>query len=175
MPTFNRKSRDSTFQELVAQHGRQVYNIALFTVQDQVLAADITQEVFIRIYRYLDRFRGEAKLSTWIYRITRNCCLNQLKREHRYRVMEDINPEHPAADTPESNYLQGEQRELVRTAVGKLPPHQRLAISLYYFHERSYQEVAELMELPLNTIKSHLRRARLALAELLQCEVRDEI
>ncbi len=172
MSPHNRKS-DAAFQQLVEEHGRRIYNIALFTLQDETLAADVTQEVFLRVYRYLDRFRGEAKLSTWLYRITRNCCLNQLKRERRYRVMEEINPEHPAVGTPEIDLLRSERRELVRAAVGKLPPQQRLAIGLYYFHERSYTEVAELMELPLNTVKSHLRRARLALAQMLQTEVRD--
>ncbi|MCD4728623.1 MAG: RNA polymerase sigma factor [Pirellulales bacterium] len=174
MQLFNQGVSETAFSRLVEEYGRQVYNIALFTVQNQMLAEDITQEVFIRIHRYLDRFRGEAKLSTWIFRITKNCCLNYLKKEKRCREMGELPEDLPAEDSPDVDIIQAEKRTLVRRAVGKLPYEQRLAIALYYFHERSYTEVATLMELPLNTVKSHLRRAKLALAQMLQCEVQDD-
>ncbi len=174
MSLLNQRVSETDFRRLVEEHGRQVYNIVLFMVQDSMLAEDITQEVFMRIYRYLDRFRGDAKLSTWIYRITRNCCLNHLKREKRQRELAQLPEDLPGENSPEKELIQAEQQALVRQAVGRLPSEQRLAIALYYFHERSYTEVATLMELPLNTVKSHLRRAKQALAQMLECEVQDD-
>lgn len=174
MSLLKQRMNDTDFQRLVEEHGKQVYNIVLVMVQDSVLAEDITQEVFMRIYRYLDQFRGEAKLSTWIYRVTKNCCLNELKREKRQREQVQLPEDLQATVSLEGDLIQTERRTVVRQAVGKLPADQRLAIALYYFHERSYSEVADLMELPLNTVKSHLHRAKKALAQMLECEVQND-
>jgi len=164
---FQKGMENKLFTGLVESYGQQVYNIALFTVQDEMLAEDITQDVFIKIYKNFDQFRGDAKLSTWIYRITKNTCYNHLKRDKKYRDMNEI-PDHlSGTSTPESDYLRTDTHVQVRKAVGSLPEDQRLAISLYYFHDQSYTEISEIMNIPLNTLKSHIYRAKQTLKTVL--------
>ena len=156
----------AAFRELVAAHGKTIYNVALFTLNDEIMAHDATQDVFIRIWRGLKGFKGQAKLSSWIYRITKNVCYDYLKKRRPERLDED--GEQTLADNdrldPEGEYLADERHLTVRRAVARLPERQRLAIKLHYFHQRSYEEVADIMEQPLGTVKSYLHRAKAALA-----------
>jgi len=78
---FQKGIDEETFTKLVKEYEQNVYNIALYTVQNEPLAQDITQDVFIKIYKKIGNYRGDAKLSTWIYRITKNTCYNHLKKE----------------------------------------------------------------------------------------------
>ncbi len=156
----------AAFRDLVAAHGKAIYNIALFTLNDEIMAEDATQDVFIRVWRGLKGFKGQAKLGSWIYRITKNVCYDYLKKRRPARLDED--GERTLADndrpSPEGQYLADERHLAVRQAVAQLPERQRLAITLYYFSQRSYEEVAEIMEQPLGTVKSYLHRAKAALA-----------
>ncbi|MCH8023534.1 MAG: sigma-70 family RNA polymerase sigma factor [Candidatus Marinimicrobia bacterium] len=160
----------AAFRELVAAHGKAIYNVALFTLNDEIMAADATQEVFIRIWRGLKGFKAQAKLASWIYRITKNVCYDYLKKRRPERLDED--GEGALADNgqlgPEGEYLAGQQHLAVRRAVARLPERQRMAITLHYFHQRSYEEVAEIMEQPLGTVKSYLHRAKASLAGYLK-------
>lgn len=167
---FQKGIDEDAFTKLIDEYGQQVYNIALFTVQDEMYAEDITQEVFIKIYRKIGDYRGDAKLSTWIYRITKNTCFNHLKREKKYREMDEISTHFSDYTTPETEFLQNEKYIQVRNAVGTLPEDQRMAISLYYFHNRSYIEIADIMNIPLNTLKSHIHRAKQTLKNILKVE-----
>lgn len=168
MRLFQKGIDEDTFTRLIEEYGQQVYNIALFTVQDEMQAEDITQEVFIKIYRKISDYRGDAKLSTWIYRITKNTCFNHLKREKKYREMNEIPIHYSDHSSPGSEFLQNEKHIQVRNAVGTLPEDQRMAISLYYFHNRSYIEIADIMNIPLNTLKSHIHRAKQTLKNILK-------
>ena len=160
----------AAFRELVEDHGKAIYNVALFTLNDEIMAADATQEVFIRIWRGLKGFKAQAKLASWIYRITKNVCYDYLKKRRPERLEED--GEGALADNgqlgPEGEYLAGQQHLAVRRAVARLPERQRMAITLHYFHQRSYEEVAEIMEQPLGTVKSYLHRAKASLAGALK-------
>ncbi|MEE9162180.1 MAG: sigma-70 family RNA polymerase sigma factor [Candidatus Neomarinimicrobiota bacterium] len=157
--------RDRAFEALVETHGKAVYNIALFTLNDEVLAEDATQDAFIKMYRGLERFEGRASLSTWIYRIVKNVCYDTFKR----RRTQPLDPAAQASladgamPTPEEQNQSAWRHNQVRAAVARLPEKQRLAVTLYYFQDKSYEEVAAIMEQPLNTIKSHLHRAKAAL------------
>ncbi|MBC8548300.1 MAG: sigma-70 family RNA polymerase sigma factor [Candidatus Brocadiales bacterium] len=170
MKLFQKGVDENTFTRLVEEYGQQVYNIAAFTVQDEMLAEDITQEVFIKIYRKISDFRGEAKLSTWIYRITINTCYNHLKRDKKYRKMDEMPTHLSDGASPEMDLLRNDLHTAVRNAVGTLPKVQRMAISLYYFHDRSYVEIAEIMSIPMNTLKSHIYRAKQTLKTILNTE-----
>ncbi len=163
---FRSGDRELAFQQLVETHGKNVYNIALFTLNDDILAEDATQDAFIKIYRGLDRFKGQAQLSSWIYRIVKNVCYDYLSKrrpapledEQAYPLIDE------AGSGPEEAYFAGEKHRAVRHAVEQLPRQQKMAITLYYFHQRSYEEVADIMEQPLGTIKSHIHRAKTVLA-----------
>ena len=166
---FRSGEQATAFRDLVETHGKTVYNIALFTLNDEVLAEDATQDAFIRIYRHLGKFKGEARLSTWIYRIAKNVCYDYLKKR-RHTSMDEVEERHLMDGdgfSPEEEVLSEWQHKAVRDAVEQLPVKQRLAITLYYFQDKSYEEVAAIMGQPLNTAKSHLHRAKAALAKSL--------
>ncbi len=166
---FRSGERDAAFRRLVEAHGRTVYNIALFTLKDEILAEDATQDAFIRIYRHLGKFKGEAKLSTWVYRIVKNVCYDYLKKR-RHNPMDEMEERYLVDNDglgPEEAVLSDWRHEAVRDAVERLPVKQRLAVTMYYFQDRSYEEIAAIMGQPLNTIKSHLHRAKTALAQSL--------
>ena len=166
---FRAGDREGAFKELVEIHGKTVYNIALFTMKDEVLAEDATQDAFIRIYRGLSKFRGQSKLSTWMYRIVKNVCLDTLKKRHPVRLEDDALENLPDGEAagPEERAAAAWRQMEMRAAMARLRPRQRLALTLYYFQDQSYEEVAAIMGEPLGTIKSHLHRGKAALAPLL--------
>src|SRR5260370_1370396 len=147
-------------------------------------AADMTQEAFIRLLRSLGTYRGETKFTTWLYRLVTNICLDGLRR--RGRPVESLDDQTAqgqtgdAAPTPgerladSDRWTQPEERlELresaseVREALVSLPATQRLALTLHYFEDLRYEDIAEVMGLPLNTVKSHIRRGKERLALVL--------
>ncbi|MCH7859858.1 MAG: RNA polymerase sigma factor [Candidatus Marinimicrobia bacterium] len=166
---FRSGDRELAFQQLVEAHGKNVYNIALFTLNDDILAEDATQDAFIKIYRGLGKFRGQAKLSSWVYRIVKNVCYDYLKKRHPAPLEDE--QAYPLIDGagsgPEETFFASEKHRAVRHAVDQLPRQQKMAVTLYYFHQRSYEEVAEIMEQPLGTIKSHIHRAKAILTTAL--------
>jgi RNA polymerase sigma-70 factor (ECF subfamily) len=160
--------------ELVQRHYRNVFNLAFRLSGNYDDAQDIVSEAFIRVHNALPNFRGDANFTTWLYRIVKNVFLDERKkqrvRNHASleemvdledsavsRQVEDPNP------GPEWEVERGERADTVQKAVGTLPEAQRVMIALYHFHHRSYEEIAEVMNLPIGTVKSRLNRARLAL------------
>jgi RNA polymerase sigma-70 factor (ECF subfamily) len=143
-------------------------------------AADMTQEAFVRLLRSLGTYRAETKFTTWLYRLVTNICLDGLRR--RGRPVESLDDTGPAGDDsqtagerladtdrwtqPEQELALRESATEVRRALAELPAPQRLALTLHYFEDMRYEDIAETMHLPLNTVKSHIRRGkeRLALA-----------
>lgn len=170
---FRSGNRDAAFKKLVEIHGKAMYNIALFTLNDESLAQDATQDAFLRIYRGLGRFKGRAQLSTWMYRIVKNICYDYLRQQRPEGLDEEFDEESLAdpAD-PASVYQSGWQHAQLRRAVGQLPRKQRLAVTLHYFQNLGYEEVAAIMGMPLGTVKSYLHRAKVTLAKALRPEVR---
>src|SRR3954453_16495444 len=167
---------------LVQSQQTYVYSIAMSLMHNPADAADMTQEAFIRLLRSLGTYRAETKFTTWLYRLVTNICLDGLRR--RGRPVESL--DEPAstrggedsqtagerlADSdrwtqPEQEIALRESATEVRAALEELPAAQRLALTLHYFEDMRYEDIAEAMHLPLNTVKSHIRRGkeRLALA-----------
>ena len=159
---------EAAFRLLVAEHGEKVYNIALFTLNDEHLAADASQDAFVKVYRNLGRFKGEASLSTWLYRIVKNACYDLLKKRRPERLEENQERQLASPEPgPEEEALRDWEHRQLREAVAALPENQRLVVNLYYFQQQSYEEIAAVMQQPLGTIKSHLHRAKTALADVL--------
>jgi RNA polymerase sigma-70 factor (ECF subfamily) len=146
-------------------------------------AADMTQEAFIRLMRSLGTYRGETKFTTWLYRLVTNICLDGLRRRGRpidsldepssgLRGDDAQSPGERLADSdrwtqPEQELELRESAAEVRAAVGRLPASQRLALTLHYFDDLRYEDIADVMGLPLNTVKSHIRRGKERLALVL--------
>jgi len=160
--------------ELIQKHYRNVFNLAYRLANNYDDANDIVIEAFIRVHNALPSFRGDAHFTTWLFRIVKNVFLDERKkqriRSHSSleemveledssvaRQIEDPNP------GPEWTVERQEQAILIRKAVMALPKNARLMIALYHFQHRSYEEIAEVMGLPIGTVKSRLNRARLAL------------
>ena len=167
------------FAELVVQTQEGVYNLAYNILGNRQEAEDMTQEIYLRVWQALPSFRGESKFTTWLYRIATNACLNrrrylrpQLSLVDEPDTLDDlIAPQKDALVTT----IEHERQAFLWEAVRALPEKYRLVITLFYRQELTYKEVAEVLSLPLGTVKAHLNRARRALAQRLRMaeEVKD--
>ncbi len=168
-----RHGDSEAFAALVALHERFVYNLALRTLGNTDDAADMAQEAFVRAWLALPAFRQDAQFRTWLYRIVLNLCINRMPRLRRelnaltHEEMTEI-PE-PASFGPDplTNLELREQRAFLHREIDHLPEQYRLLVSLRYQHELSYDEIANLLGLPVGTVKTGLFRAKARLREAL--------
>jgi len=161
------------FASLMQKHQRRVFNMALRMLQDYAEASEITQEAFLAAWMGLPSFRGEARFATWLYRIAYNCALKQLERRKRERylraaieaeqILEEVNKQKQAEDSLELRA----QQAIVREQLEKLPTKYRIVLTLRHLHEMTYEEMADILTIPIGTIKTHLFRARHLLKERL--------
>ena len=168
---------------LVQSQQTYVYSIAMSLMHNPADAADMTQEAFVRLMRSLGTYRGETKFTTWLYRLVTNICLDGLRRRGRPIESLDEPVSTQAGDDaqtagerladndrwsqPEEEIALRESATEVRAAIDALPAAQRLALTLHYFDDLRYEDIAETMGLPLNTVKSHIRRGKERLALVL--------
>lgn len=169
----------TAFDELVGRYEKQVYNFAYRMTGNYDDASDIASEAFIKVYNAIDTFRGEANFSTWLFRIVTNLYLDERKRSKAHlnvpldeyidleessvtRQIEDPSP------GPQELLEAGERAEVLARAICDLPDYQRVMVLLFHTQGKSYEEIAEITELPIGTVKSRLNRARLALREKLE-------
>jgi RNA polymerase sigma-70 factor (ECF subfamily) len=160
----------AAFEQLVTMHAQLVYNLALRTLNDPQEAEDVAQETFVRAWRALPRFRADARLSTWLYRITTNLCYNRLPHLKQELAAVDSETAVNLADGQpevERGLVTEELRLQVNTAVTQLPESYRLLITLRHVHDLSYQEIVEVTGMPLGTVKTGIFRARRLLREAL--------
>ncbi len=163
------------FAELIQPFEARVYNLAYRMSGSREVARDLAQEAFLKVFRALGRFKGQASFSTWLYRVVANTCLDQLRRERRSGAVASLDEpietdtgdlrREPADTTfePERLVLRSELEAEVRSAVTALPPDHRLAILLRDFEDLTYDEIAQVMDCSLGTVKSRISRARCAL------------
>ncbi|MCB9546234.1 MAG: sigma-70 family RNA polymerase sigma factor [Myxococcales bacterium] len=160
---------NQAFDQLYRRHGPRVYRLALRMMGSAADAEDLVQVVFERAWRALPRFRqGEARVSTWLYRVTVNACFDQLKsaRRKRERGME---PDAFAQQAdrrrgPEERVAAAQARGLVEQALQSLPEKYRVVVVLRDIEERSYQELRAILKLPITTLKMRAVRGREQLA-----------
>ena len=150
------------FEELVRRYQGDVWRLAYHLVRNEALADDVTQEAFVRLYRFFPRYRGESKFTTWLFSISRNCAMDELRKAGRRRKAKDKLEAQPAAG--EGDFRSGIE---VREAVGALPFDLREPIVLIDMFGCSYKEVSLILRVPLGTIKSRVHRGREALARQL--------
>lgn len=154
------------FAELVDAYKKPIYNLAFRMLCDREEANDITQDTFLRVYRNLDKYKPEHKVSTWIYTIASNLCIDRL-RKLKGNVQElDFNfPDH--RPLPEEQLMQSQMRRDIDEAINQLPEKYRLVIVLRHLNELSYEEIASALAIPVNTVKTHLFRGREMLKQTL--------
>jgi|SRR4051794_16269378 len=162
---------DRAFGELVDRYKDLVYGIVLRLAPDRSEADDLAQEVFLKVHRGLPYFRGEAKLSTWIYRIIANVC-SQARSRRRPEVPLDRGPDRPPLDpgAPDAAFAELELRDRLDKAIAQLPEPYRILIAAHHLQGVQYDALAEALGLPLGTVKTHLHRAKRRLRELMDRE-----
>jgi len=167
------------FRILVEKYQDMVFRTSMGLLHDKEEAEDISQEVFIEVYKSIGYFRGEAKLSTWLYRVTINKSLNELKKIQRQKAwsrFEDIikgkKDEKKELSIPDrSSENQAESQELaliLQRAIDELPENQRIAFVLAKYDELSYKEIAEIMTSTVSSVESLVHRAKANLQKRLQ-------
>ncbi len=169
----------AAFSRLVAETQGAVHNLAYSILHNHDEAQDMAQEVYLRVWRALPSFRGDATFRSWLYRVTINTCLNrrrklrkQLHIIDREDALEGLAA--PKRHNPAAEVITNERNALIWVAVDRLPEKYRLVITLFYQQQLSYREIAELLSLPLGTVKAHLNRARQALARSLRSEENED-
>jgi RNA polymerase sigma-70 factor (ECF subfamily) len=171
--TAARAERDARFEDLVRTHGPKVRSLVHRLVG--VEADDLVQDIFVQVYRGLPGFRGEAQVSTWLYRIATNRCLDHLRRHRRTEgkgvSLEEFAQEHPAEPlatplaSPEARTVAGDLRREIRRCLYALPPDLRAVVVLRDLEGLEYREIAAVLGLPLGTVQSRLHRGRNLLRE----------
>ncbi|GAC1417379.1 MAG: sigma-70 family RNA polymerase sigma factor [Candidatus Velthaea sp.] len=147
------------FGTLVERYERSVYHLAYRTLHDVEEAKDATQEGFFKAYRALRTFRPGAKFSTWIFSITYHACCDRLARRKRFSSEEMPDRADPAAG-PEALTERGDDARRLRAAIDALPEKYRTVITLFHLAGKQYGEIAEVLDLPMGTVKTHLFRAK---------------
>lgn len=154
------------FERLVPAYRRRVFGLAYGILRDRAAADDLAQEVFVKLWQVLPRYDGRAKLSTWIYAITRNAAVSAARARRRALSLSDAGVAEEAESLAAEPAAEPADPQL-RRHIEALPEKQRLAVTLYYLDERPVEEVAAMMGMPANTVKTQLHRARASLAAAL--------
>jgi RNA polymerase sigma-70 factor, ECF subfamily len=167
---------EAAFDRLVERYYQRIDRLAQQVVRHPMAAEDITQECFLRAYRALPRFRGEASFYSWLYRITINLSLNYLRRQaHQVPTTHDSDASALPAATDPSVVLEAQERErLIRSAVDTLPAHYRITIILRDLEGLSYQEIADILGIPLGTVKSRINFGKRLLRKTLRAFLDDD-
>lgn len=148
------------FAELVRRHQGKVRGLLLRLCSDRTLADDLAQEVFLRAYRALCGFEGRSSFGTWLYRISYNAYLNHHTRVRRWSALPTGYDAEAQAPEDALSPPRSDLRRDLEAAIASLPERYRAVVVLYYLQDVSYPEIAEILEVPLGTVKTHLHRAK---------------
>lgn len=174
-----RRGDVEAFEQLISQYERTVFNIAYRLTGNREDASDVAQEAFIRAYSSLTEFRGDSSFQTWLIRITRNACLDELRKRKRQRMtsldepiaVEDGEMDRQlaiadTADNPEEALERVEVQRAVQESINQLDEEYRIVVVMRDIQGYSYNEIADSLGINLGTVKSRLNRARSALKEM---------
>lgn len=163
---------DAAFVELVDRYKDLVYGMVYRLIRDRSQADDLAQEVFLKVHRGLPYFRGDAKLATWIYRIVFNVCSQERSRRRAVEIPLDRGDGLPPIDPGREDAAFGdfELRDRLERAMASLPDNYRVLVTAHYLRGVQYEALAEALDLPIGTVKTHLYRAKRLLRERLGAE-----
>ena len=159
------KKRDKeAFNLLIDKYQNKIFGLINLIVNNPSVTEDLAQEVFLRIFKGIPYFRGESKLSTWIYRITYNVCMGEIKKSKKtFHIFDNekmrisLNNYHFHINTKIDKI---ELEERIKKILDRLPVNYRTVLTFFYWQELSYQEIAEAMNIPVGTVKTYLHRAK---------------
>ena len=167
----------NAFRYLVSSYQKLVVHITGRVIQNQEDLEDVCQEVFIKVFRNINRFKGDAKLSTWVASIAYNTSLDYLKKYRKKELNFTDKLKQIEGDGPVDSQIM-EKRDLhryIREQIELLPLHYRSVVTLYHLEEFNYKEIEEITGMPEGTVKSYLHRARQILKDKLKFAVTDEV
>ena len=173
------KSGDiKAFEKLIEDHQKKVFNIALRMIGDYDEASELAQEAFLKAYKSIKSFKGDSLFSTWIYKITTNVCLDEIRRKRKKLISLDEDIEHDGSEFkrqikdhspgPESLAENNELKRMVKESINLLPEDYKIVIVLRDIQGFSYEEISRIIKCPIGTVKSRINRARRALKKILQ-------
>ena len=164
---------EQAFRDLVDRYKNLVFAVVARSAGDPARVEDLAQDVFLRIHRGLPYFRGDAKLTTWIYRIVLNLLSQDAERRRGAREVA-LDPDVPAHEPRihDRSVTDLELRDRLEKALARLPPNYRLLIAGHYLQEVKYEDLADALGIPIGTVKTHLHRAKKQLRALLETDLR---
>ncbi len=169
------KGDNESFAELVTRYERKVRTLGFSFFKNDSDAADFVQDVFIKAFTKLSSFRQESQFSTWLMRIAYNLAINAKNRRKEYATLSE-NIEILDNDySPEEKQLRNLTAQSIRDAIKELPQHFALCLDLYFFYDFSHNEISVITGLPINTIKSHIFRAKKELKNKLEKVIETEV
>src|SRR5437667_8301509 len=174
-----REGHERAYRELVRRYERPIFSLIYRMVRDRELAEDLAQETFVKALNAIDSYRPEFKFSSWIFKIANNATIDHLRKRQLDTLSIEGSPDATTAMRAEATTLQivspgesplqeVESRELgstIEKAIGALRPEYKACILLRHLEDRSYEEIAQILELPLGTVKTYIHRARTELME----------
>ncbi len=169
-----RDGDEKAFEYIVKKYQNRVANLIFKIIGDQDIVEDLTQEVFLRVMESLKDYKFGSAIYTWIYRITVNICIDEIRKRQRSRAysLDNIlsqNPKSEPSYSPvERTFERREMREIIENAISKLPTEYKTVIVLREFEDLSYEEIAKILKIRVGTVKSRIFRARKLLAEYLK-------
>ena len=152
------KGNEASFNELVRRYQEKVYWIAHRFVNDHDQADDIVQEVFLKVYRALNDFRGDSGVYTWLYRITVNISLNTIRKQRIkdfLRIDEFFEYPSEESEQPDKQYEQSEQKQLIEEAIQQLPEKQKAVFILRYYEELPYEDISKILKTSVGGLKAN--------------------
>ena len=153
---------------LVNKYSKRIYNIALNFAGNADDASDITQDVFLKIYNNINKFKEDRNLSSWVLKLTKNHCIDCWRKNRKNRLRRELDENTCSEDdTPEETAIKQGEIQSLRKKLECLEPEARLMIIMRDIQDQSYQEIADHLNIPLGTAKSRINRARLKLAKVL--------
>jgi RNA polymerase sigma-70 factor (ECF subfamily) len=170
----------NAFAELMKRYNRSLYHVILKMVRNVDDAEDLTIEAFAKAFKNLDKFKQDYTFSTWLFKIATNNCIDFMRKKKNnetfsinnlYNSTENENFDLDIADenaNPQENAIRSQKAELMQKLVARLPSKYRKLVSMRYFEERAYQEIAEELEIPIGTVKAQLHRARELLYDMIR-------
>lgn len=165
--------RVEAYSILVGRYKNLIYDLCYKYTYDYTEAQDLSQEIFLKVYRKLDTFRNSSSFSTWLYRIGVNTCIDWTRKNKKHSESMSIDEEDyieripSQCPVPEDIVVDGERREIVRNAIQGLPEKYRTVVILYNFKGFSCSEISNILEVPLKTVETRLYRAKKLLKERL--------
>ena len=162
------KADRTAMHVLYSRHNVRVYRFVLRMVRDTTVAEDLVSQVFLDVWRQAERFEGRSQVTTWLLAIARNKALSMLRRRSNEELDDEVAEfiEDPS-DNPEVAMLKSQRASVLQDCLTQLSPAHREIVDLVYYHEKSVEEVAEIISVPANTVKTRMFYARKRIGELM--------